>query len=1111
MIRQPIICVMGHVDHGKCVSGDTLLEIGDGRIMSAESAFNTFNDGSPISQPDGIAYKASGMALVSVDEWGKASPRDVSHVLKLKADRLIRVTTKAGYEIKTTPEHKFLVFCEDGTAAYKKAEELRAGDLLLVPLKTDTSALNLTGIKERIIEKLPDTFLVKISKGLNEKIVRYCSGRVYKLAGEIGDATLDNHLRRGFYRPSVLMRLLFLMGYPKEEIYDNIDAIKSSTKKRRAGHTSYWLKIPHEREEFEALYYAVGLLFGDGIGSSAKLSNTSQVLIDKFGKCLTKSFGIGITSAWRRTSYIVDHKGGRTFSKFLVAVFDYPEKDKTRILALPDIVSMSDNSLAGKFVQGFFDAEGFAESENYTGSIGVSCESQVLMRQLPALLHRFGCLSYFVKRYKRTALEISISGLENLAAFAENIGFTEPSKAEKLNRNIGKAVSSRIFDMTPLSGRFVKELRGQYNIHGRRGFDLGYYESKNNLTRYAARTILGFSDETAALPVASVLSSYKTVAVTGTESLKGDFSVYDFTVDGTHNFMANNLIVHNTSLLDKIRSTTITVREAGGITQHIGASEVPLDVIKKIVGPLLEKFGIKITIPGLLFIDTPGHEAFTNLRKRGGSVADLAILVVDVTKSFEPQTYEAIEILKEYRTPFIVAANKIDAITGWMIQSTNSFTETISKQRSNVVNDLEAKIYGLVGKLSELGFNSERFDRVKDFKKEVIIVPVSAKTGEGLGELLMYATGLAQRFLEQRLEIEVKGPGRGNIIEKKEDRGLGSTIDVILYNGTLKVNDTIAFATSAGIDTAKIKALLKPKELQELRESSSKFYYIDSVSAASGIKISASNLDGALPGSLVLSTEIPNYEQEIKSEISEIFDVEKTGVILKADTMGSIEALSRLLGAEKISISKKEIGRVTKRDVLDAYTMKASDPYGGIVLAFNVPLDDEAKAESEATGIRVINSNIIYKIIDDYKEWADAERKIDKEAIEKSLVFPGKLTVLPNSCFRVSHPAVFGVKVERGRLRPSWQLMNQHGEIVGRVKEMQDNAISLKESKAGESIAISMEDVTFGRQVRENETLYTFMNDENERSLRYKFPDMLDNESRDLLDEISNIKARAKG
>ncbi len=565
-----------------------------------------------------------------------------------------------------------------------------------------------------------------------------------------------------------------------------------------------------------------------------------------------------------------------------------------------------------------------------------------------------------------------------------------------------------------------------------------------------------------------------------------------------------------TSLLDKIRSTTITAREAGGITQHIGASEVPLSVITKTVGDLIKKFGIQITIPGLLFIDTPGHEAFTNLRRRGGSVADLAILVVDVTKSFEPQTYEALEILKEYKTPFIVAANKIDAITGWMPQPTQSFSESISKQRQNVVDDLEARIYGLIGKLSELGFNSERFDRVKDFKKEVIIVPESAKTGEGIAELLMYATGLAQRFLEARLEIEVSGPGRGNIIERKEDKGLGTTVDIILYNGRLKVNDTVAFATQTGLSTTKIKALLKPKELQEMRESSSKFYYVDSVSAASGVKLSGSGLDDALPGSLILSTEIPNYETEIKSELSEVFATDKAGVILKADTMGSIEALSRLLNAEKIQISKKEIGRVTKRDILDAFSMKATDPFGAVVLAFSVPFDDEAKAESEATGINVISSNIIYKIIDDYREWMLKEREAEKNVLERSLIFPGQVKLLPNHCFRVSHPAVFGVEITKGRVKPGYSLMNERGEIVGKVKELQDNALNLQEAKKGSSVAMSMDDVTYGRQIKENETLYTFMNDENERALRYKFENLLDDESKDLLELISRIKEKAR-
>ncbi|MEM3839067.1 MAG: translation initiation factor IF-2 [Candidatus Micrarchaeaceae archaeon] len=565
-----------------------------------------------------------------------------------------------------------------------------------------------------------------------------------------------------------------------------------------------------------------------------------------------------------------------------------------------------------------------------------------------------------------------------------------------------------------------------------------------------------------------------------------------------------------TSLLDRIRSTTITAKEAGGITQHIGASEVPLDVIKKIVGPLIQKFGINITIPGLLFIDTPGHEAFTNLRRRGGSVADLAILVVDVTKGFEPQTYEALEILREYKTPFIVAANKVDAITGWRPQPTVSIAESIERQSRSVVEDLEAKIYGVVGKLSELGFNSERFDRVKDFKREVIIVPESAKTGEGISELLMYAAGLAQRFLEQRLQIEVAGPGRGSIIERKEDKGLGTTIDIILYNGTLKVNDTIAFATKGGLGITKIKALLKPRELQEMRDSSSKFYYVDSVSAASGVKVSGSGLDEALPGSLVLSTEIPNYDKEIKAEISEVFATDKTGVILKADSMGSIEALSRLLKAEKINISKKEIGKVTKRDLLDAFSMKAEDPYGAVVLAFNVPVDDEARSESEATGISIISSSIIYSIIDDYKSWVQKEKDAERNMLEKSLVFPGKIMLLPNSVFRISHPAVFGIEVLAGRIKPGYQMMNANGVVVGKIKEIQDNGVSLQEARKGSSVAISMEEVTYGRQIRENDLLYTFMNDENERALRHKFEALLDPESKELLEAISEIKEKAR-
>ena len=565
-----------------------------------------------------------------------------------------------------------------------------------------------------------------------------------------------------------------------------------------------------------------------------------------------------------------------------------------------------------------------------------------------------------------------------------------------------------------------------------------------------------------------------------------------------------------TSLLDRIRSSTIASREAGGITQHIGASEVPLTVIEDVAGPVLQQFGAKITIPGLLFIDTPGHAAFTNLRKRGGSVSDLAILVVDVTKNFEPQTYEALDILKEYKTPFVVAANKIDLMTGWHTQKTNSFAESIAKQDKNVADALEAKLYELVGKLSEAGFASERYDRIKDFRKEVAILPVSAKTGEGIAELLVFTAGIAQKFLEARLNIEVKGPGKGSVLEKKEEKGLGTTIDVILYNGTLKVNDTVAFATTTGVAKAKIRALLKPKPLQEMRESSSKFYYVDSVSAASGVKISGVGFEDALPGSLLMSTEDKNYEREIATEMKDIFATEQSGIILKADTIGSLEALSRLLSGEGVKISKKGIGNVNKRDVLDAFSMRAMDPYNGVVLAFNVSSDSDATQESEAANVKIISENIIYKIIDDYKEWLDAQKKREREDASKSLTFPCIVKVLPNTAFRISHPAIFGVDVTAGRLKSSVLLMSKTGDVIGRVKELQNNGMSVGEAKKGESVAISVDGITFGRQVKDNDVLYSHINDEEEQLLRSKFSYLLSDEEKELLNEISTIKRSAR-
>jgi len=565
-----------------------------------------------------------------------------------------------------------------------------------------------------------------------------------------------------------------------------------------------------------------------------------------------------------------------------------------------------------------------------------------------------------------------------------------------------------------------------------------------------------------------------------------------------------------TTLLDKIRNSSITAKEAGGITQHIGASEVPLDVINKICKGV--SFGNSdIKIPGLLFIDTPGHEAFTNLRRRGSSVADLAILVVDITQGFQPQTVEAITILKEYKTPFIVAANKVDLITGWRPTGLSSIAAAMKKQDQNVLDMLETKIYELIGSLSKYGFGGEIYNKVENFQKELAIVPISAKSGEGLAELLMLAVGLSQKFLELKLNIEANGPGRGSVIEKKELKGMGTTIDVILYDGSLHVNDVVAFAKLDGsIATTKIKALLKPKPLHELVESASKFYNVDSVSAASGLKISALGLEDAMPGTPIIEVTDNNYEKEIGSELTDVFKTDSIGIVLKTDSIGSLEALSKLLASEGAKISKKGIGNVTKRDVIDAFAMNAVDPVYSVVLSFNVHIDADAEAALEASNVKYISSNIIYKLVDDYKLYIDTIKHNRLAEIAKRVTLPAEIEILPNSCFRVSHPAIFGVEVKAGTIKPGIQIINEEGDYIGKLKGVQNDGVPLESAKKGESVAVSMDEPTFGRQIREGQKLYARLNEFDVKTLNSELSGMLNEDDKVLMEKTLQLERKRK-
>ncbi|MFH1424883.1 MAG: translation initiation factor IF-2 [archaeon] len=563
-----------------------------------------------------------------------------------------------------------------------------------------------------------------------------------------------------------------------------------------------------------------------------------------------------------------------------------------------------------------------------------------------------------------------------------------------------------------------------------------------------------------------------------------------------------------TSLLDRIRSSTVVDKEAGGITQHIGATEVPIDVVKKICGPLLLQAGVEVTIPGLLFIDTPGHAAFTNLRKRGGSISDIGVLIVDINEGFKPQTYEALKILKSYKTPFIVLANKIDLFHGWRSNPKIPLLKSFKSQSEDVQQRVDTKIYEIVEILHKNEFSSERFDRVGDFTKQVGIIPISAKTGEGIPEFLMVLTGLTQKYMGEQLKVDVSGPGKGSVLEVKQMEGLGATLDVILYDGTLKKGDTIVVGTTGEPIVTKIKALLRPNPLQEIRIGS-QFKSVDEAAAAAGIKISAPGIENALPGSPVMvasAAELENVKDEVRSQIEEVqIHTDDNGVIVKADTIGSLEALVKMLQDDGIVVRKASFGDVSRKDVMEAESVRNENELDAVIFAFNVKLLPDAKAEAEKLRLRIFEGDVVYGLIEEFKQWKQDQMDKTKEELLSELTMPGKIKLMEGCVFRQCNPAICGFEVLAGSIKPKQELMTKTGEVIGTIKALQKDNKAIEEAKLGEQVAVSIVGPTIGRHIKEKDILYVHVPKRDIKLIKEKLFESLGPGILELLNEIEDI------
>ena len=558
----------------------------------------------------------------------------------------------------------------------------------------------------------------------------------------------------------------------------------------------------------------------------------------------------------------------------------------------------------------------------------------------------------------------------------------------------------------------------------------------------------------------------------------------------------------------------MVAREAGGITQAIGCSIVPIKTIQTICGSLLNAIKSGLTIPGLLFIDSPGHAAFTSLRKRGGSLADIAILVVDVNEGFKPQTAESIEILKANKVPFIIAANKIDLLHGWKYDQKKFLLDNINSMDYNLQGNFEKKMYEIVGQVGEHGLQSERFDRVNDFTQQIAIVPVSAQTGQGIPELLMVLTGLAQKYLEKQLEINEKGSCEGTILEVKEEKGLGITLDCIIFNGKLRVNDTIVIGNIGQPIVTKIRALLEPAELAEMREKKSKFQNVKEVTAATGVKIAAPGFETAIAGMPLRSSsgkadEIEKLKQEVQQQVEEVISLVETdqGVMIKADTIGGLEALRHLLEEKNIPIASASLGDVTKKDLSKLESLKEKDEFTGVLLGFNLKLAPDVAEHAKIKGLTLILNEVIYKTIEDYEKYVDnLKKEIEKRELA-NLVRPCKFLAMKGYIFRQSNPAIMGVDIEVGRIRTGDPIMRGDGMRISTVKSLGEAQESVTVAEQGKQLAMAMDGVTIGRQMKEGDYLYTDIPEDDFKKLK-ELKKHLSKKELEVLKEIAEIKRR---
>ncbi|XP_058204345.1 eukaryotic translation initiation factor 5B-like [Rhododendron vialii] len=573
-----------------------------------------------------------------------------------------------------------------------------------------------------------------------------------------------------------------------------------------------------------------------------------------------------------------------------------------------------------------------------------------------------------------------------------------------------------------------------------------------------------------------------------------------------------------TKLLDCIRGTNVQEGEAGGITQQIGATYFPAVNIRERTKEL--KADAKLKVPGLLVIDTPGHESFTNLRSRGSGLCDIAILVVDIMHGLEPQTIESLNLLKMRNTEFIVALNKVDRLYGWKSCRNAPIVKTMKQQSKDVQLEFNMRVTQVITQFKEQGLNTELYYKNKEMGETFSIVPTSAISGEGIPDLLLLLVQWTQKTMVEKLTFS--NEVQCTVLEVKVIEGHGTTIDVVLVNGVLHEGDQIVVCGMQVPIVTTIRALLTPHPMKELRVKGTYLHHKE-IKAAQGIKINAQGLEHAIAGT-GLYVVGPNDDledikesamEDMKSVLSRI-DKSGEGVCVQASTLGSLEALLEFLKspAVKIPVSCISIGPVHKKDVMKASVMLEKKKEFATILAFDVKVTPEARELADEAGVKIFIADIIYHLFDQFKAYIDNLKEEKKKEASEEAVFPCVLRIMPNCVFNNKDPIVLGVDVVEGIAKVGTPICIPQREFIdiGRIASIENNHKPVDYAKKGQKVAIKIvgsnseeQQRMFGRHFEMEDELVSHISRKSIDVLKTNYRDDLSIEEWRLLAKLKNL------